>query len=50
MGAVIGALIMQVLTNGMTLLNVQSYYQQIVTGIVILIAVLIDRFMNRETK
>lgn len=50
MGAVIGALIMQVLINGMTLLNVQSYYQQIVTGIVILIAVLIDRFTNKETK
>ena len=49
-GAVIGALIMQVLTNGMTLMNVQSYYQQIVTGIVIVIAILIDRFTNRDTK
>ena len=31
-------------------MNVQSYYQQIVTGIVIVIAILIDRFTNRDTK
>ena len=49
-GTVLGALILQVLTNGMTLMNVQSYYQQIVTGIVIIVAVLIDRFTNKTTK
>ena len=49
-GALLGALILQVLTNGMTLLNVQSYYQQIATGVVIIIAVLIDRFTNKTTK
>lgn len=47
-GTVLGALILQVLTNGMTLMNVQSYYQQIVTGIVIIVAVLIDRFTNKD--
>ena len=49
-GTVLGALILQVLTNGMTLMNVQSYYQQIVTGIVIIVAVLIDRFTNKTAK
>lgn len=40
---VIGVLIIGVLNNGMDLLNISGYYQKIVTGIVILLAVIIDR-------
>lgn len=40
---IIGVLIIGVLNNGMDLLNISGYYQKIVTGIVILLAVIIDR-------
>ena len=42
-GALIGALIIGTLNNGLNLLGVSTFYQQIVKGIVIIIAVLIDR-------
>ncbi|MGV0168771.1 ABC transporter permease [Furfurilactobacillus sp. WILCCON 0119] len=42
-GTLIGALIIGVLNNGMNLLGISSFYQQIVKGIVILVAVLLDR-------
>jgi ribose/xylose/arabinose/galactoside ABC-type transport system permease subunit len=42
-GTIVGALLMSVLRNGLNLLNVQSYYQQLVIGVVIVLAVIIDR-------
>ncbi|MEH7652387.1 ribose ABC transporter permease RbsC [Bacillus safensis] len=42
-GTLIGVLIIGVLNNGMNLLGVSSFYQSVVKGIVILIAVLLDR-------
>ncbi|PAB60502.1 ribose ABC transporter permease [Anaeromicrobium sediminis] len=42
-GTVIGALIIGVLSNALNLMNVTSYYQLMAKGIVILIAVLLDR-------
>lgn len=47
-GAVIGALILSVLSNGLTLLRVSSYYQTIFTGVIIVVAILIDRFSNKD--
>jgi len=41
-GTLIGVLILAVLQNGMVLINVQSYYQLMVKGVVILLAVLVD--------
>lgn len=41
-GAFFGALIITVLRNGLTILNIQPYYQQLTVGIVIVAAVLID--------
>ncbi|GAB6087622.1 ribose ABC transporter permease [Alkaliphilus crotonatoxidans] len=43
LGTVIGALIIGILNNGLNLMDVSSYYQQLVKGLVILIAVLLDR-------
>lgn len=42
-GTLIGALIIGVLDNGLNLLNVSSFYQSVVKGAVILLAVLLDR-------
>ncbi|MDO4594633.1 MAG: ribose ABC transporter permease [Tissierellia bacterium] len=46
-GTLIGALILGVLNNGLNLLGVSSFYQQIVKGAVILLAVLVDRKRNK---
>lgn len=43
MGVLIGALIIGTISNGLDILNVSSYWQQIVKGLIILVAVLIDR-------
>lgn len=42
-GTILGALIIGVINNGMNLLNISSFYQKIVKGIIILAAVLIRR-------
>ena len=42
-GTLIGVLIIGTLNNGLNILNVSSFYQQVVKGIVILLAVLMDR-------
>lgn len=42
-GTLIGALIIGVLNNGLNLLDVSSFFQQVVKGSVILLAVLLDR-------
>ena len=47
-GTLIGALIMGVLRNGLNLLNVSSFLQQVVIGIVIIAAVTIDMAMKRR--
>jgi ribose/xylose/arabinose/galactoside ABC-type transport system permease subunit len=47
-GTLLGALIMGVLANGLTLLNVPSYYQQLVTGLVAIVAVVADRVRRRH--
>jgi ribose/xylose/arabinose/galactoside ABC-type transport system permease subunit len=51
LGAVVGALIMGVLQNGLNLLAVQAYYQQMAIGAVLILAVFIDQFQSRgETR
>ncbi len=42
-GTIVGALILGALTNGLVLMNVPSFYEQIVTGLVVLIAVAVDQ-------
>lgn len=49
-GTLIGALIMAVLRNGLNLLGVSSFIQQIVIGSVIIVAVLIDMALKRRGK
>ncbi|MGG1312710.1 MULTISPECIES: ABC transporter permease [Cohnella] len=47
-GTIIGALIIGVMNNGLDLLNVSSYWQQILKGAIITTAVLIDSRKNRR--
>src|SRR5690554_2844141 len=42
-GTVLGVLLIGVINNGLDLMNISSYYQQIIKGIIIIVAVLIDR-------
>jgi ribose transport system permease protein len=46
-GTLVGAMIIGVLANGLTLLNVQSFYQLIIQGAVILLAVGLDRLRQK---
>ena len=47
-GTLIGALIMGVLRNGLNLLNVSSFLQQVVIGVVIIGAVAVDMGLKRK--
>lgn len=47
-GTLVGAMIIGVLDNGLNLLNVSSFYQQVIKGGVILLAVLIDRSKTQK--
>ena len=49
-GTLIGALIMGVLRNGLNLLGVSSFVQQTVIGSVIIIAVLIDMALKKQSR
>jgi ribose/xylose/arabinose/galactoside ABC-type transport system permease subunit len=42
-GTIVGVLIIGVMNNGLDLLNVSSYWQQIVKGLIIVLAVLLDK-------
>lgn len=49
-GAVVGALVLGVLRNSLTLLSVNPYWQQIVEGLIIIVAVIIDMRKNARKK
>ena len=44
LGTIIGAMLFGVLQNGLVLLNVSSYVQQIIIGTILILAVAFDRF------
>lgn len=48
-GTVIGAIIIGVINNGMSLLGINTFYQMIVKGFIIILAVMIDVLNRRET-
>lgn len=47
-GAFIGALIIGVLSNGLTIMNIGEYYQQVVKGVVLILAVAFDAISNTD--
>jgi len=49
-GVIIGALVIGTLTNGMNLLEINSYWQQICKGLIIMLAVMIDTIKQRRSN
>ncbi|MBX3280517.1 MAG: ribose ABC transporter permease [Acidobacteria bacterium] len=49
-GTLVGALIIGVLRNGLTLLNISSFAQQIIIGLVIIVAVLLDMTLKKGRR
>ena len=47
LGAVLGALFITILTNGMNLIRIESYIQEIAVGVVLIVAVVVDRLRDR---
>lgn len=48
-GTVCGALVIGIINNGMDLLGINTYWQQIVKGMIIVVAVLLDCLKNRKS-
>ena len=46
--AVVGALIIELIGNGFILLNINSNYESVVFGVLILIAVALDQLLRRR--
>jgi len=49
-GTVIGTIILGVMTSGFTFLRIDAYYQEIVKGIIIVAAVIIDQYRQRRRR
>ncbi len=45
-GVIVGVLIMGIAENVMNLLNIQAFYQYVVRGLILLIAVLLDNLRS----
>lgn len=46
LGPIVGALLLTVLTNGLTLMNVSPFYQPLAVGVVVILAALLSRFQK----
>lgn len=49
-GTVVGIVLIGVLSNGLTLLNVNPYWQQIAVGLIIVFAVFFDQWVKRRRR
>jgi ribose transport system permease protein len=47
-GTVAGAFIIGILSNGLNLMGISSYYQQVIKGVVFILAVVLDLFTKRK--
>ena len=49
-GTIIGALVIGTLNNGLTLMGISSFLEQVITGAVIVIALIIDQLQQRAER
>jgi ribose transport system permease protein len=49
LGAIVGCVLLEVIRNGLVLAQVSSYWQQTLVGVIIILAVLVDRIRSRMT-
>ena len=49
-GIVVGAVLMGVINMGMSIMGIESNYQKVVKGIVVLVAILFDVLSNKKKK
>lgn len=49
-GTLIGVLIIGVISNGLTILNVQTFWQDVVKGVVIFLAMSVDAYLRKHSK
>jgi D-xylose transport system permease protein len=49
-GAVLGALLMASITNGLSLAGVDTFYQMIITGALLIVAVTADHAAQQKAK
>ncbi len=47
LGAIVGCVLLEVIRNGLVLAQVNSYWQQTLVGVIIILAVLVDRLRSR---
>jgi ribose transport system permease protein len=47
LGAIVGCMLLEVIRNGLVLAQVNSYWQQALVGVIIIVAVLVDRIRSR---
>ena len=49
-GTVIGSMLIGVLINGLVLMNISSYIQQIIIGVITVLAVAFDQFAKQRKR
>ena len=47
-GTMVGAFILGILSNGLNLMGVPSFYQQVIKGVVLILAVMLDIMTKRR--
>lgn len=50
LGAIIGAAILQLISNGSNLLDISTFWQSVIVGVVVILAVLYDQFRQRRAR
>jgi ribose transport system permease protein len=49
-GTIAGLLIISIVNNGLNLLGVSSYYQLLVRGLIVVLAVIIDKYWHPDVE
>ena len=50
LGSLVGAVVVGVLRNGLTLMSVSSVYQVLITGVLVIVAVAVDQLTRKGAR